>query len=547
MKKNLYIANLLVAGLMTFTGCTDGFESDNANKAGYTPELQEYDLQKYVLNLGVMQQGIYFNYDWGRGTDWTFQTIQNLGHDMFAGYFHDMNNSFNDKNSVYALNDGWTGSAWTYTYGYIMTAAQKSEKINQEQKGLLGVTKILKVELMHRIADTYGPIVYTKFGQEEGDNVDSQEAAYRQFFKDLDEGVKLINEYKKANAALEPFAAADILMPAGKRTLSQWVKFANSLRLRLAIRVSMSAPDLARAEVAKAMDATAGGVLESADETVAVSTESGYKNPLGTVNEGWGEVFMGATMESVLVGYNDPRLIKYYSKAEGGDIKDEKGNLIIAERNKIAGTYKGVPQGTGVTVKDENRYRLHSKSTITKQTDVILMTAAEVWFLRAEAALRGFTSENVKDCYEKGITVSCQQWGVNVGDYLTSDATPSDYVDAFEAKYDVKALIKVTPKWDGGASPEEQLERILTQKWIACYPEGYEAWTEQRRTGYPQLFKVFVNNSGGAIDTNIRIRRLPYPSDIQKNNPTQYSALKKALGGEDNGGTRLWWDTGRNF
>lgn len=111
MKKNLYIANLLVAGLMTFTGCTDGFESDNANKAGYTPELQEYDLQKYVLNLGVMQQGIYFNYDWGKGTDWTFQTIQNLGHDMFAGYFHDMNNSFNDKNSVYALNDGWTGSA----------------------------------------------------------------------------------------------------------------------------------------------------------------------------------------------------------------------------------------------------------------------------------------------------------------------------------------------------------------------------------------------------------------------------------------------------
>ena len=155
------------------------------------------------------------------------------------------------------------------------------------------------------------------------------------------------------------------------------------------------------------------------------------------------------------------------------------------------------------------------------------MTAAEVWFLRAEAALRGFTSENVKDCYEKGITVSCQQWGVNVGDYLTSDATPSDYVDAFEAKYDVKALIKVTPKWDRCASPEEQLERILTQKWIACYPEGYEAWTEQRRTGYPQLFKVFVNNSGGAIDTDIRIRRLPYPSDIQKNNPTQYSALKK--------------------
>lgn len=546
MKKNIYIAALLAAGLMTYTGCTDGFESDNANKSGYNSELQEYDLQKYVLNLGVMQQGIYFNYDWGGGTDWPFQIIQNLGQDMFAGYFHDMNNSFNDKNSVYALNDGWTSAAWVYTYGYVMTAAQKSEVVNESQKGLLGVTKILKVELMHRIADTYGPIVYTKFGQE-GDNVDSQEAAYRQFFKDLDEGIKLINEYKKENPDIEPFAAADILMPAGKRTLAQWVKFANSLRLRLGIRVSVVAPDLAKAEVEKALNPVNGGVLESSDETVAVSTESGYKNPLGTLNASWGEVFMGATMESVLVGYDDPRIEKYYSKAVGGDIMDKNGNLLIAERNKIAGTFKGVPQGTGITITDENRYRLHSKSTVTTDTHAVLMTAAEIWFLRAEAALRGFTAENIKDCYEKGVTVSCQQWGVNVGDYLESEALPANYSDAFEAKYDMNALIKVTPKWDAGASPEEQLERIITQKWIACYPDGYEAWTEQRRTGYPQLFKVFVNNSGGAIDTNVRIRRLPYPTDVQKSNPTQYAALKKALGGEDHGGTRLWWDTGRNF
>ena len=544
MKKNIYIAGLLAAGLMTFTGCTDNFESDNANKSGYTSDLQEYDLQKYVLNLGVMQQGIYFNYDWGSGTDWPFQVIQNLEHDMFAGYFHDMNNSFNDKNSTYALNDGWTSAAWVYTYGYGMTAAQKSERINKEQKGLLGVTKILKVEMMHRIADSYGPIVYTKFGTEEDDNVDSQEAAYKQFFDDLDEGIRLIEEYKTENPTLEPFANADILMPEGKRTLAQWVKFANSLRLRLAIRVSMIKPDWAKAQVKKALE---GGVIENADETVAVSTKSGYKNPLGTINEGWGEVFMGATMESVLVGYNDPRLMKYYKKAVGGDITDKKGNLLIAEKFPIAGTYKGVPQGTGIVVKDEHRYRLHSQSTITKQTDAVLMTAAEVWFLRAEAALRGWSSEPVKDCYEKGITISCQQWGVDVEGYLTSTATPVDYVDAFDAKFNMSALITVTPKWDVAATPEEQLERIITQKWIACYPEGCEAWTEQRRTGYPKLFKVFENNSGEVIDTQIGIRRLPYPADIQKSNPTQYAALLKALGGADNGGQRLWWDTGRNF
>ena len=136
---------------------------------------------------------------------------------------------------------------------------------------------------------------------------------------------------------------------------------------------------------------------------------------------------------------------------------------------------------------------------------------------------------------------------MNVGDYLTSEKMPTAYQDAFDAKFDMPALITITPKWDNGAGNEEKLERIITQKWIACYPEGYEAWTEQRRTGYPKLFKVFVNNSGNTIDTNIGIRRLPYPSDIQKSNPTQYNALKTALGGADNGGTRLWWDTGRNF
>ena len=93
---------------------------------------------------------------------------------------------------------------------------------------------------------------------------------------------------------------------------------------------------------------------------------------------------------------------------------------------------------------------------------------------------------------------------------------------------------------------EEQLEKIITQKWIACWPEGMEAWTEQRRTGYPKLFKVQTNNSNGTIDTDIMIRRLPFSQDDAKKDPEQYKNLCTALGGADNGGTRLWWDTGKN-
>ena len=115
------------------------------------------------------------------------------------------------------------------------------------------------------------------------------------------------------------------------------------------------------------------------------------------------------------------------------------------------------------------------------------------------------------------------------------------------AAFNVEAMSQVTPAWDNAASNEEKLEKIITQKWIACYPEGCEAWAEQRRTGYPKLFPVLVNDSQGTIDTNLGPRRLNFFVGIQTANPEQYAALTKALGGADNCGTRLWWDTGRNF
>lgn len=542
-----YIAILLIGGMTGLSACTDKFESENASKTAFTDELQEYDFQKYLLKFEILQTGIYFNYNWGGGRNWPFQIMQNLEQDMFSGYFHDMNNSFNAHNSTYALNDGWTSSNWVNTYKYIMPEVIKCEEVNKEQPALLAITRILKVTLIHRISDIYGPVVYSKFGTE-GNNVDTQQTAYKQFFTDLDNAVKMLNDYMTANPGVEPFADTDLLMPAGKRTLQQWVKFANSLRLRLAMRVSNVDKSLATSETKKALEEK-NGLLEASNETVAVSTSSGkFTNPLGEINMAWGEVYMGATMESVLNGYQDPRMERYYNKAVGGDITWTDGTTEkkLAELFPIAGTYKGVPQGTGLTSGD-NRYRTHSRSTVSQSTDAILMTAAEVWFLRAEAALRGLSSENAKTCYETGVRTSFQQWGVSGADtYLTSHNLPINYKDAFDTTYDMPARITITPNWDDATAQEDKLEKIITQKWIASYPEGGEAWTEQRRTGYPKLFQIKVNNSGGKIDTNIMIRRLAFPADLQNTNPTQYSALVSALGGVDTGGTRLWWDAGKN-
>ena len=121
------------------------------------------------------------------------------------------------------------------------------------------------------------------------------------------------------------------------------------------------------------------------------------------------------------------------------------------------------------------------------------------------------------------------------------------YHDPVVPGNDIAARCRGSPRWDALADADLKLERIITQKWIAMYPEGCEAWAEQRRTGYPRLFPVRLNHSKGYIDTETMIRRLPFPAVLATSDPEQYAALVAELGGEDHGGTRLWWDAGRNF
>ena len=358
MKYNKFLTILFASGLLGIAvACTDNFEADNRNNTGFDSELQEYDFQKYLLKFEIIQSGIYFNYDWGEGKNWTFQIAQNLGQDMFSGYFHDFNQGFNDKNSVYALNDGWTSTHWTYNYSYIMPEVQKCEQINVEQPALLAVTQILKVELMHRVADCYGPLVYSKFGQE-GDNVDDLKTAYKQFFTDLEKGITSLQSFIKDNPGVEPYKDADMLTP--NKTLAEWVKFGNSLRLRLAMRVANVDKALATEQAQKSF--TLGQFLEAPNEIISVSTAGGYNNPLGEINKSWGEVFMGATMESVLTGYDDPRMSKYYDPANGAVITWKENDVVkeLPQLFEYAGSYKGVPQGTGLLSAD-NRYKECSK------------------------------------------------------------------------------------------------------------------------------------------------------------------------------------------
>ena len=109
-------------------------------------------------------------------------------------------------------------------------------------------------------------------------------------------------------------------------------------------------------------------------------------------------------------------------------------------------------------------------------------------------------------------------------------------------------LNNVSPNYDEASTDEERLQKIITQKWLAVYPEGMEAWAEVRRTGYPQLLPVVINNSNGTIDTEKMVKRLNFSVNERDNNQEGYQKAVQLLGGPDNGGTPLWWDIeGPNF
>lgn len=158
-------------------------------------------------------------------------------------------------------------------------------------------------------------------------------------------------------------------------------------------------------------------MIETNMENAAVKTSGTYSNPLGEINLNWNEAAMNASMESVLTGYGDPRLPKFF-KPCGSDvvIAGDTGEGTVA----LKGQYHGIRQGTGFS---HNYYAAFSRLTVDTDTDAVLMTAAEVWLLRAEAALRGWTDEDAELCYRNGVAASFAQWQLSGAEhYLESDA-----------------------------------------------------------------------------------------------------------------------------
>ena len=232
----------------------------------------------------------------------------------------------------------------------------------------------------------------------------------------------------------------------------------------------------------------------------------------------------------------------------GGDDELEVCLVFEAFNGK---TYQAVPAGHANAQNDI--YKSCSKPNIQSGTPTYWLRASEVYFLRAEAALvwEGFGSAD--SWYKQGIDMSFQENGVTepVDDYMNSNLSPRAYVlSHYQYGQTLSAPCETTVKFEG--TTEQKLEKIMIQKWIALFPNGQEAWTEWRRTGYPKL-NVIKTLKGAVQGATLEggIRRMIYPTSFSQTNEGKaiYEAALKLFnngaGGEDKSSTRLWWDCKR--
>lgn len=353
----------------------------------------------------------------------------------------------------------------------------------------IAIARILKAYFFQWITDRWGDIPYSEALKSDADFTpafDKQEAIYTDLFK----------EWKEATAQFEEgkTVQGDILL--GGNT-AKWKKFANSLRLIAALRLSKVKPDLGKKEFQAALD---DGIMTSAADNVQYKflSESNNENPIYSnyVVSNRKDYALSDVLINHLKKTADPRL------------------PFLATKN-ISGEYVGVPYALGGSKAQD--LSLIGAILSQQNSAINIITYAQLLFAQAEAAALGWTNGNAKALYESAVEASLVQW---MGSSY-SEAALKTYLAQPEVAYSANLAI----------------ERIGTQRWIALFCQGTEAWSEWRRTGFPLLKPAATTLNGG---TEIP-RRLAYPVTENTLNETNYKAVISSQGKDDHY-TRIWWD-----
>lgn len=514
----IFLSVLAVAA----TSCTGEFEKINSNP--YEPgdlTADDYALGSQLNNVASCVMSSDVN---------TVQFTDALLGGPLGGYYSDANAGFAESFARYNPKNDWSRVFMksdriipTLYANYSQIEALSSNSGNPVP---LAIATIIKVAAMSRVTDCYEPIPYSAIGESTDLAVpyDSQEQIYDTFFDELTKATKTLQE----NLGSRLSKNCDYVYYGDP---AKWILFGNSLKLRLAMRISFVAPDKAKT---MAEEAVRGGVIESNADNATWKYFNSITNPLYTAvnynNDGsvtGGDTHAAADIICYMNGYSDPRRAAYFLPSTFDGIE-----------------YVGLRRGWSTF---DRTWGFNFSGVNVRPSDpLIWMTASEVAFLRAEGvAVHHFDmGGSAEQFYNRGIELSFEQWGATGAETYMADAvsTPQAYSDPTGKNPYNGSLSSITIKWDNAASAQEKLERIITQKWIALYYNGNEAWAEYRRTGYPQLIPVAYNGSGGVVNNATGPQRMPYPQEEYTNNAVNVAtAVSTLLEGPDNMATKVWW------
>jgi hypothetical protein len=460
--------------------CTSDFDKVNTDPTLVTEEI----IKPSMLLTSVLKYSVFSTYNLSIVAEYSGYYSNGASGSIFqnANWY----DPFNEYYRNYLIN----------TAEIVRLTAKDPKLVNQN-----AIARIWKAWLFAQMTDLYGDVPYFEAVQKVENVInqpkyDTQQEIYKDLLKELKESAAALNP----DPTLPSFGAADILMQGN---VDKWRKFANSLRLRLAMRVRYADETLAKQHIAEVITAP---LIDDNALNVVLTTINGSdtrnRNPLWNDPLNSYPQSVSFTVTETLKMLKDPRLTIF----------------VVPATDSVSG-YRGRPIAV---LPDEKNYSIENSASQQQYFreavyPIIVMNAAEVSLLRAEAALAGYTSENAQAMFAKGISQSLAQYKVVPATITAYLASPV-------------ATLKGTQ--------EEKLEQIILQKFLANYYQINEGYAEFRRTGYP---KIWTGSDKGSTGGEIP-RRLTYPLDEYSKNEASIKAAVQRLAKGDTYMSRVWWD-----
>lgn len=533
MKKYILYTMFAALGLMAITSCS------NFGDTNVDPEhLNDGNVNYKLLFTNSEHQALGSDWDvWRNGCIYSATMMQHTTSVDWDQVFYTYNETFNTA--------FWDG-LYKGGRGVIrdIKIVMKNWKDDASHAADYQMARILKVFMFHRMTDLYGDVPYTEAG-------DPSVTAYPKYDKQQDIYSDMLNELNEAQAALSSttstLGSADLYYGGN---VTKWRKFANSLMLRIAMRMSKVDPTTAQKWVQTAVN---NGLIDSyADDAILNHTDG---DPNNDSAEPWGKIYSSSDPQAfylseyfvnLLKNSNDPRMaligVVVAHPANGYSSSSyEKGNSDPSVQvgmpvgyTTTDGTWsiKKAPGYPGDNFR--SYYSLPSRYTYADpKAPTMIVTYAENQLLLAEAAYRGWLNgvsgaKTAKEYYEAGVTAAMKQFA----HYTNGSSLYTQYItDAA-----IKAYLEANP-YDASKA----LEQINTQYYILTFCDDYETFANWRRSGYPQLTPV--NKSYPNTVTNGTIpRRFTYPSSESQSNSANYQEAVSRLSGGDKMTSRVWWD-----